>query len=78
MQEFVEGIGMTLEHWCWLKDEVRAMSCHYTRVDPAYEAAWLQENPGCDLPPEKIPDDLSDKILQRRARDTLYQVLGDL
>ena len=78
MQEIVEGIGMTLEHWCWLKDEVKAMSCHYTRVDPTYKAAWLEENPGRDLPPEKIPDDLLDKRFQARARATLLHLLADL
>ena len=78
MPELVEGIGIMLENWCWLKDEVKAMSRHYTRVDPTYEAAWLENNPGRTLPPEEIPDDLLDKRLDDRPRAKLYNLLGDL
>jgi metallopeptidase MepB len=69
---------MMFENWCWLKDELKAMSCHYTRVDPTYKAAWLEENPGRDLPSEKIPDDLLDRCLKARARMKLLSVKGDL
>src|SRR3569833_1443508 len=48
MREFFEGNGMTLENWCFRKDEVKAMSCHYTRVYPADESAWLEDYPGRD------------------------------
>ena len=62
----------------WLKDEMKAMSCHYTRVDPAYMTAWLKEHPERPVPPEKIPDDMLDKRLQRRARAKINSLLGDL
>lgn len=78
VQEFVEGIGMTLENWCWLRDRLKAMSRHYTSVDPAYKTAWLQQNPGRDLLPEEIPDDLLDKLLQSRARGKMIHLLNDV
>jgi Zn-dependent oligopeptidase len=35
VKEFVETIGMTFEQLCWLRDELKVMSRHYTRVDPS-------------------------------------------
>jgi Zn-dependent oligopeptidase len=32
--ELGEGIGMMFEQWCWLQDELTAMSMHYTRINP--------------------------------------------
>lgn len=69
---------MTFEQWCWLRDELKAMSRHYTRVNPAYTAAWLRENPGCDLPPETIPDYLLDPLFKWHARGKTHQLLNDL
>ncbi|KAK1829262.1 hypothetical protein QBC39DRAFT_287785 [Podospora conica] len=78
VQEFVEAIAMTFEQWCWLRDELKAMSRHYTRVDPSYTAAWLGENPGRDLPPETIPDHLLDPLFKWHARGKTHQLLNDL
>jgi len=63
--ELGEGIGMMLEQWCWLLDEMKSISLHYTRVDTTYMEVWKKENPGLDLPPESIPVDL---LLPRLAR----------
>lgn len=79
VRELAEGIGMTFEHWCWLKDEVISLSCHYTQVDQAYAAAWKEEHPDCqDLPPEKIPEEMLEKRLRRRGWAKLLHLMVDL
>lgn len=65
--ELGEGIGMMLEQWCWLPSEMKAISLHYTRVDKTYMEAWVKDNPGLDLPPERIPDNLLEPRLARRG-----------
>ena len=69
---------MMLENWCWIPDELRALSRHYTRVDPAYMEAWKKDHPGCVIPPEKIPDELLQQRIKRRAHakvDSLLNIL---
>jgi metallopeptidase MepB len=58
---------MFLENFCWLKDELREMSCHYTRLgNPRYVSAWQARNPGASLPPEKIPEHMLDDLIASR------------
>ena len=78
VQEFVEAIGMTFEHLCWRRDELKAMSRHYTRLDPTYAAAWLRDHPGSKLPPETLPDHLLDPLFKWRARGKTYDLLNQL
>lgn len=67
--EFGEGIATMLENWCWIKDELKAISKHYTRVDHNYMEAWMKVNPGCPLPPAEIPDKLVDDLISTRRED---------
>jgi metallopeptidase MepB len=69
---------MMLENWCWFPDELKAMSRHYTRVDPAYMEAWLKDNPGQEVPPERIPDELLQRRLSRRGPTKVHALLGIL
>jgi metallopeptidase MepB len=43
-----------LENWRWMKDELKAMSCHYTRLDPKYMEAWHKAYPESSLPPKQF------------------------
>ena len=76
--ELGEGIGMMLEQWCWLSNEMKAMSLHYTRIDATHMEAWLKDNPGLDLPPERIPDSLLEPHLTRRGHAKVDRLLGIL
>lgn len=76
--EFGEAIGTMLENWCWMKDELKAMSCHYTKVDPRYMEAWKEANPGADLPPKMIPDELLENIPAQRLMNRLRVHLTQL
>ena len=60
-----------MENWAWLPQEIKAMSRHYTRVNPAYADAWRAEHPGQDLPSEQIPEELfEEKFAQQKLTKT--------
>lgn len=69
---------MMLENWCWLPDELKAIGRHYTRVDPTYMEAWLKDNPGRDVPSERIPDEPLQRRLARRGHVQVDNLLGML
>lgn len=67
-----------LENWCWMKEELRQMSCHYTTLDPGYLEGWLEKHPGEPTPPQTIPDDLLDSLVAGRNRHRVLQLLDIL
>jgi metallopeptidase MepB len=77
-REFGEAIGTMLENFCWIKDELKRMSCHYTQIDPKYREAWEEANPGLPLPPKTIPDDLLENLVLSRPVYKLYRYLDQL
>lgn len=76
--EFGEAIGTMLENWCWIKDVLKSMSRHYTRINPKYREAWILAHPELPLPPEKIPDEVLDNLIEKRHKSRLKQHLGQL
>jgi metallopeptidase MepB len=77
-REFGEAIGTVLENFCWIKDELKAMSCHYIELDPKYREAWLEANPRCPLPPKTIPDELLENLVKLRPVSRLRRYLDQL
>lgn len=65
--DFGEAPSVFLENFCWLKEELRDMSCHYTALDPQYLRSWQEKHPEADVPPEKIPDKILDSLLASRS-----------
>jgi metallopeptidase MepB len=76
--EFGEGIGTMLENWCWIKDELKTMSRHYTRIDPRYMESWKETNAGAFVPQETIPDELLENLIKRRPLARLDHHLQQL
>lgn len=54
-----------LENWCWLKDEIQKMSCHYTKLDPSYLKKWQDSHQG-QTPPDHLPEEMLDGLVQSR------------
>nr|XP_036577790.1 metallopeptidase [Colletotrichum truncatum]KAF6784849.1 metallopeptidase [Colletotrichum truncatum] len=63
--DFGEAPSVMLENWCWLQDELRKMSCHYTKLGPSYLKKW-QETYGDQIPPDTLPDAMLDGLIQSR------------
>src|ERR1700748_2330132 len=76
--EFGEAIGTMLENWCWMKDELKTMSCHYIRLDPDYMEAWKEANPGSTVPPKTIPGCFLENLVQQRPMFRLHRYLTEL
>jgi metallopeptidase MepB len=62
--DFFEIPSVILEKWCWKRDELRQMSCHYTTLNSEYLRKWQEEHPREPCPPEKIPEKMLDGLVR--------------
>ncbi|KAF3802553.1 Saccharolysin [Colletotrichum gloeosporioides] len=76
--DFFEVPSVMLENWCWMADELRHMSCHYTRLNPELLDDWRRKNPGQPDPPEKIPDELLGPLVRSRNVNRALWLLRQL
>ncbi|KAH8896016.1 zincin [Thozetella sp. PMI_491] len=65
-KDFVETPSIMFEYFLWTARHIKGVSRHYTRASPAYEASWREANPGKDLPPEKLADDIVTALLNTK------------
>ncbi|KAI1874181.1 uncharacterized protein JN550_002760 [Neoarthrinium moseri] len=77
-REFEEALGVMLENWCWTKEELRSMSCHYTATDPKILESWKAKNPGAPVPPKQIPDAILDSLVESRKTNRAIWFLRQL
>lgn len=76
--DFAEAPSVMLENWCWMKDELRRMSFHYSHLSPKHQELWQAEHPGETTPPETIPDDLLDSLVASRTLNRALWFLRQL
>ncbi|KAI5237509.1 zincin [Aureobasidium subglaciale] len=71
--DYAEALSIMLENWCWLPDELKKLSCHYTAINSELVEAWKMQNPGKELPQKAISDDLVVPLTENRyAFRSLY------
>lgn len=67
-----------LENWCWLKEELKQMSCHYTSLDPEWLEDWRSHHPGQPIPPTQVPDELLNPLVKSRNHNRALWLLNQL
>lgn len=58
--------SVMLENWCWMKDVLKKLSCHYSKLSPQYRDHWREKHPEDAEPPTQIPDELLENLIKGR------------
>ncbi|KXS99195.1 hypothetical protein AC578_3049 [Pseudocercospora eumusae] len=74
--DFVEAPSQMMENFAYSPPVLKMLSKHWSYLSPEFDTAWKKSHE--DKPPEKLPDNIIDKILRNKdaynAYTNMYQV----
>ncbi|KAI5273138.1 zincin [Aureobasidium subglaciale] len=76
--DYAEALSIMLENLCWLPEELKQLSCHYTTLSPELLREWRIQHPDEPDPPVSIPDSLVNLLIQHRHAFRALYMLGQL
>lgn len=66
-RDFVETPSKMLEHWCWMPDQIKAISRHWSYISPEYKKAYMDNYASAaEQPEEKMPQQMIQSIINTR------------
>lgn len=75
VRDFVEAPSQMLENWCWTPSQIKSLSKHWSYLSPQYAEAWREHSKSAQQPPESMPDDLIENIVNtRHVNDALFNL----
>lgn len=76
--EFGEALSTMLENWCWDKNMLIRMSCHYSRTGQQHLDRWRARHPQASEPAKHISEELVDRIIANRNLNRALQILKQM
>lgn len=73
--EFGEALSTMLENWCWDKEMLQEISCHFATLNPEFAEKWRSQHPARDIPDERIPDHLLNPLIENRNLNRTTMIL---
>ena len=80
VKDFAEAPSQLLEYWCWTREALEQLSCHYSYLSDGHRSLWLkqQSDEAAKPPPETIPEALIQDLISTKYLHTGITLMQSL